>query len=174
MTAVGVGLAALTLLVSFAVRPLRGQVPRRARNPVRDTLGYRWSRTIQRRPWLWVIAGTALLLALAAPVLGLRLGVADEGNFAEDTYTRQAYDLLAEGFGAGFNGPFMITVVPGAGDAVTDVDTLRRALAETPGVEAVTPAFPNRPGAPEAYLINLFPSTAPQDEATNRLVTDPP
>ena len=118
LTAVGAGLAALTLLVSFAVRPLRREVPRRAPKPVRETLAYRWSRTIQRRPWLWVVAGTALLLVLAAPVLGLRLGFSDEGNYAEDTYTRQAYDLLAEGFGAGFNGPFMITVVPGAGDSV--------------------------------------------------------
>ena len=77
-------------------------------------------------------------------MFGLRLGFSDEGNYAEDTYTRQAYDLLAEGFGAGFNGPFMITVVPGAGDDVAALDTLRQALADTPGVAAVTPAFPNR------------------------------
>jgi RND superfamily putative drug exporter len=171
LSALGAGLAALTLLVSFAVSPLRQTVPRRAPKPVRDTLAYRWSRTIQRRPWLWVVAGTALLLALAAPVLDLRLGFSDEGNYAEDTYTRQAYDLLGEGFGAGFNGPFMITVVPGAGDSVAAVDTLQRALAETPGVAAVTPAYPNRPGAPEAYLINVVPTTAPQDAATTELVT---
>ena len=171
VTAVGAGLAALTLLVSFAVRPLRQQVPHRPPKPVRETLAYRWSRTIQRRPWLWVVAGTLFLLVLAAPVLGLRLGFSDEGNLAEDTYTRQAYDLLAEGFGAGFNGPFIITVVPGDGDSVTAVDTLQQALADTPGVAAVTPAFPNRPAAPEAYLINLVPTTAPQDAATTELVT---
>ena len=170
LTAVGAGLAALTMLVSFAVRPLRQTVPRRAPKPMRETLAYRWSRTIQRRPWLWVVAGTLFLVALAAPVLGLRLGFSDEGNYAEDTYTRQAYDLLADGFGAGFNGPFMITVVPGADDSVTAVDTLQRALAETPGVAAVTAAFPNRPAAPEAYLFNLVPTTAPQDAATTELV----
>ena len=101
----------------------------------------------------------------------MRLGFSDEGNYAEDTYTRQAYDLLGEGFGAGFNGPFMITVVPGAGDGAAAVDALQRALAETPGVAAVTPAFPNREVAPEAYLINLVPTTSPQDEATAELVT---
>jgi RND superfamily putative drug exporter len=175
LTAVGFGLAALTLLVSFAVRPLRREVRRRAPKPVRETLAYRWSRTIQRRPWLWVVAGTVFLLVLAAPVFGLRLGFSDEGNFAEDTYTRQAYDLLAEGFGAGFNGPFMITAVPGAGDTATALDTLQRALAETPGVAAVTPAFPNDPPllngtGPEAYLFNLVPTTAPQDAATTELV----
>ena len=159
------------MLVSFAVRPLRKTVPHRPPKPIRETLAYRWSRTIQHRPWLWVVAGTLFLLTLAAPVLGLRLGFSDEGNLAEDTYTRQAYDLLAEGFGAGFNGPFIITVVPGDGDSVAAVDTLQQALAETPGVAAVTPAFPNRPDAPEAYLINLVPTTAPQDAATTELVT---
>ncbi|MGH9132319.1 MAG: MMPL family transporter [Ilumatobacteraceae bacterium] len=170
VTAVGAGLAALTLLVSFAIRPLRREVRRRAPKPARETLAYRWSRTIQRRPWLWVVAGTTLLLTLAAPVVGLRLGFSDEGNYAEDTYTRQAYDLLAEGFGAGFNGPLMITVVPGSGDSVAAVAALHDALAETPGVAAVTPAFPNRPTTPEAYLINLVPTTAPQDAATTELV----
>ena len=160
LSAVGAGLAAVTLLVSFAVRPLRLTVPHRVSKPVRETLAYRWSRTIQRRPWLGVVAGTVFLLALATPVLGLRLGTSDEGNFAEDTYTRQAYDVLAEGFGPGFNGPFMITVVPGAGDSVTAVDKLQQALAETAGVATVTPAFPNRPATPDAYLINLVPTTA--------------
>ena len=84
---------------------------------MRATYAYRWSRTIQRSPWRWLIGATALLLVLAAPVTSLRLGWADEGNFPEDTTTRQAYDLLAEGFGDGFNGPFLITVVPGAGDS---------------------------------------------------------
>jgi putative drug exporter of the RND superfamily len=171
LSAVGAGLAAVTLLVSFAVRPLRQTVPHRVSKPVRETLAYRWSRTIQRRPWLGVVAGTVFLLALATPVLGLRLGTSDEGNFAEDTYTRQAYDVLAEGFGPGFNGPFLITVVPGAGDSVTAVDTLQQALAETPGVATVTPAFPNRPATPDAYLFTLVPTTAPQDAATTELVT---
>ena len=171
LTAVGAGLAALTMLVSFAVRPLRRVVPHRAPKPVRQTLAYRWSRTIQHRPWLWVVAGTAFLLVLAAPVLGLRLGFSDEGNLADDTYTRQAYDLLADGFGPGFNGPFTITVVAGDGDSAAAVDTLHRALADTPGVAAVTPAFPSSAAFPRAYLINLVPTTAPQDAATTALVT---
>ena len=170
LSAVGAGLAALTMLASIAVRPLRKTVRRRAPKPVRETLAYRWSRTIQRRPWLWVVAGTLFLVVLAAPVFGLRLGFSDEGNYAEDTYTRQAYDLLAEGFGAGFNGPFMITVVPGASDSVAALDTLQRALTETPGVAAVTPAFPNRVDSPEAYLFTLVPTSAPQDVETTELV----
>ena len=170
VTAVGAGLATLTMLVSLALRPLRQQVPHRAPKPARQTLAYRWSRNIQHRPWLWVVAGTLFLLVLAAPAVNLRLGFSDEGNLAEDSYTRQAYDLLADGFGPGFNGQFIITVVPGEGDSVAAVDTLRQALADTPGVAAVNPAFPNDPGAPEAYLINLVPTTAPQDAATTELV----
>ena len=170
LSAVGAGLAGLTMLVSVAVRPLRREVPRRAPKPVRETLAYRWSRTIQRRPWLWVVTGTVVLLTLATPVLGLRLGFSDEGNYADDTYTRQAYDLLADGFGPGFNGPFMITVVPGAGDSAAAVDALQMALADTPGVAAVMPAVANRPASPEAYFFNLIPTTAPQDAATTDLV----
>ncbi len=166
----GAGFATLTLLVSLALRPLRDVVPHRAPKPVGETLAYRWSRNIQRRPWLWVVTGTLFLLVLAAPVFGLRLGFSDEGNLAEDTYTRQAYDLLADGFGAGFNGPFIITVVPGAGDSADAVESLRRSLAATPGVAAVSAAFPNRPNAPEAYLIDLVPTTAPQDAASTDLV----
>ncbi len=113
LAAIGGGLAALTLLASVAVRPLRRPVPRRVPKPVRATYAYRWSRTIQRSPWRWLLGATALLLVLAAPVTSLRLGWADEGNFPADTPTRQAYDLLSQGFGDGFNGPFVITVVPG-------------------------------------------------------------
>jgi RND superfamily putative drug exporter len=171
LIAVAAGLAALTLLVSLAVRPLRKTVPHRPPKPVRQTLAYRWSRTIQHRPWRWVVAGTVFLLVLAAPVLDLRLGFSDEGNLAEGTYSRQAYDLLAEGFGPGFNGPFIVTVVPGDGDSVTAVDSLQRALADTPGVAAASPAFPNRPEGAQAYLINVVPTTAPQDAATTELVS---
>ncbi len=170
LAAAGAAFAVLTLLASVAVRPLRRPVPRRAAKPVRATYAYRWSRTIQRRPWPWLIGATALLLVLAAPVTSLRLGWADEGNFPEETPTRQAYDLLAEGFGAGFNGPFLITVVPGAGDPPQAVQRLHGALERTAGVAAVTPPIANDPARPAAYLMRLVAETAPQDEATSDLV----
>ena len=68
----------------------------------------RWSHAVQRRPWTAAIAATALLLALAAPALGMRLGFPDAGNDPPDTMTRQAYDLNTEGFGPGTNGPLVI------------------------------------------------------------------
>jgi len=175
LAAGGAILAGATLLASFAVRPLRRAVPRRRAKPLRDTAAYRWSRTIQQRPWLWLAVGTVALLTLASPMLRLRLGVADEGNHPEGTYTRQAYDLLADGFGDGFNGPLLITMVPGAGaDAGNSgeaVQALHRSLAGTPGVAAVTEPLPDDPMIPEAFLMTLVPTTAPQDEATSDLVT---
>jgi RND superfamily putative drug exporter len=178
LAAGGVILAAATLLVSFAVRPLRRRVPRRNAKPVRDTAAYRWSRTIQRRPWLWLAVGTVALLTLASPILGLRLGVADESNYPEGTYTRRAYDLLTEGFGAGFNGPLLITAVPhagagasaGVGDGAEAVQGLRQALARTAGVATVTEPLPNDPTDAEAFLMTAMPTTAPQADATTGLV----
>jgi RND superfamily putative drug exporter len=170
LAAIGGVLAMLTLLASLAVRPLRRAVPRRVAKPRRETYAYRWSRTIQRRPLRWMIGATALLLVLAAPVTRMRLGWSDEGNFPEDTPTRQAYDLMAQGFGAGFNGPFIITVVPGAGDSSEAVIALQRALEQTAGVAAVTVPIADDPTRPAAYLMSLVATTSPQDEATSDLV----
>jgi RND superfamily putative drug exporter len=171
LAAGGAILAGLTLLASFAVRPLCQEVPRRQAKPVRQTFAYRWSRTIQRSPWLWLGAATIVLLVLASPVLGLRLGVADESTYPEASYTRRAYDLLAQGFGEGFNGPLLVTAVPGAGDSPAAVAGLEQALAQTPGVATVTPALADDPAAPEAFVMSLIPTTAPQAEATTDLVT---
>jgi RND superfamily putative drug exporter len=179
LAAAGAVLAIMTLLASVAVRPLRREVPRRRAKSVRATAAYRWSRTIQRRPWAWLAAGVGVLLLLASPVLGLRLGIADESNHPQGSYTRRAYDLLAEGFGDGFNGPLVVTVVPGAGagvgtgggDPAAAVQSLRRALVRAPGVAAVTAPFPDDPTAPEAFLLSVIPTTAPQADATSDLVT---
>jgi RND superfamily putative drug exporter len=170
LAAFGGGLAVLTLLASTAARPLGRPVPRRAPTPMRETYAYRWSRTIQHQPVQWLLGAALVLLLLAAPVGNLRLGWADEGNFPVDTPTRQAYDLLSDGFGAGFNGPFVITAVPGSGAAPDGVDRLHRALEATPGVAAVSPPVADDPAQPRAYLLRLVATTAPQDEATTDLV----
>src|SRR5262245_218130 len=87
-----------------------------------DSLAARWSHAGQRRPWTAAIAATALLLALAAPALGMRLGFPDAGNDPPDTMTRQSYDLNAEGFGPGANGPLVIAAALPDRAAATDVD----------------------------------------------------
>ncbi|HEV7721165.1 MAG TPA: MMPL family transporter, partial [Iamia sp.] len=171
LAAGGAALAVLLLLASFVVPALRRVVPRRVAKPASETLAYRWSRTIQRHPRRWLLIGTLVLLVLAAPVLGLRLGFSDEGNNPEGTATRTAYDLLAEGIGDGFNGPFLVTAEVGAGGSVAAVDGLRAALVATPGVAGVTEPVLDDPDAPSAAVMTLIPTTAPQDEATTNLVS---
>ena len=104
---IGAPLAVVTLLAGFAIAPLRRELPTRKDKPTRQTLPFRWSRVVQAHPWRSLLGGTIVLLALAAPVLSLRLGFSDEGNYSEDTTTRRAYELLADGFEPGFNGPLV-------------------------------------------------------------------
>jgi putative drug exporter of the RND superfamily len=172
LAAGGALLAVVALLASFVLPALRRAVPRRTVTPVTETLSYRWSRVIQRNPRRWLAAGTLVLLALAAPILGMRLGFADEGNYPNGTPTRTAYDLLADGFGEGFNGPLIVTAQADGTGSLDAVDAVHAALASTPGVAAVTEPMLDDPAAPRAAVMTLIPTTAPQDEATTDLVGD--
>jgi RND superfamily putative drug exporter len=128
----------------------------------------RWSHAVQRRPWTAAIVATAILLALAAPALGMRLGFPDAGNDQPDTMTRQAYDLISEGFGPGANGPLVIAAeLPGPGAKAT-VDALVAELRKEEGVAYVPPARFNSDGT--AAIVTVIPTTSPQDEATSELV----
>ncbi len=167
---VGLSLAGVVLVASLLFAPLRREVPRRAQKPIQETVPYRWSRFIQHRPWLSAIAGTLILLALAYPFLDQRLAFSDEGNYPEDTTTRKAYDLLALGFGPGFNGPLLLAAELPEGTDPAQLEAVTQALAGDSGVAFVTPAIPNDPEAPTAVLWRLFPTTAPQDEETTELV----
>jgi RND superfamily putative drug exporter len=144
-------------------------VRRRDPKPLDESAAYRFSRFVQRRPWTIALSAAAFLLILATPLLGLRLGFSDEGNFSEETTTRKAYDLLAEGFGPGFNGPLIVTAVGGIDDLPT-VLALVQTFATTPGVASVSDPFPNDFANPEAVLIQVVPDSAPQDKATTELV----
>jgi RND superfamily putative drug exporter len=162
--------AVVVIVAGFFFGPLKREVPRRAAKPVERTLPYRWSHFIQAHPWPAVIGGTLALLLLALPLLSLRLGFSDEGNAPADTSTRKAYDLLATGFGPGFNGPLVLaTEISGKGD-LPAVEKVSAALAKTPGVAFSTPGFPNDPTNPKAVLWRVIPTSAPQDEATTALV----
>jgi RND superfamily putative drug exporter len=128
----------------------------------------RWSHAVQRRPWTAVIVATAILLALAAPALGMRLGFPDAGNDRKGTMTREAYDLISEGFGPGANGPLVIAAqLPNPG-AKADVEHLVSQLREEPGI-AYVPA-PRFNSGNTAAIVTVVPTTSPQDEATSELV----
>ncbi len=135
----------------------------------RETIWHRWSRFVQRRPWLLTIAGLGIVLALAAPVLSLRLGFVDAGNDPAGTQSRQAYDLLAKGFGPGFNGQFLLAIeMPAGRDHTADLTRLRTTIATTAGVASVSPAVTNPTGT--TAVIRLYPTTSPQDSATSTLL----
>jgi len=170
---VGLPIALVLFIVGRWLPVLKLHVPRRPPTPLKETLAYRWSRLIQARPWVWLALGVLFLLVLASPLLSLRAGFSDEGNFSEMTTTRRAYDLLAEGFGPGFNGPLVITAEVGSPEDRAALPALLGAIEGTSGVASVAPPFPNNlenPEAADAYLIQVFPTTSPQDEATDALV----
>ena len=167
---IGIPLAIVLLVLSFAIAPLRREVPRRAAKPARDTLSYRWSRVIQHHPWISMLLSAGLLLTLALPVLGLRLGFSDAGNDPADTTTRQAYDLLAEGFGPDFNGPLVAVVELPPGTTQDQLAAVTTALGQTPGVAFATPAIVNDPNDPTAAMWRIIPATSPQDRATEQVV----
>ena len=162
--------AAIVLIAGFFVPALKREVAHRPPKPRRETLAYRWSRVIQRRPWTAAIAGTAVLLILAIPVLSLRLGFSDESNFAQDTTTKQAYDLLVDGFGVGFNGPMLLVAELPDGADESDLAPIEAAVAADRGVEFVSSPQLDDPDDPAAATWNLIPTTGPQDAETKDLV----
>jgi putative drug exporter of the RND superfamily len=128
----------------------------------------RWSHAVQRRPWAAAIVATALLLALAAPALGMRLGFPDAGNDPPDTMTRQAYDLNTEGFGPGTNGPLVIAAELSGRSEKATVDSFAQRVRSDREVAFVPEPVINREG--NAALITVIPKSSPQDQKTEDLV----
>jgi putative drug exporter of the RND superfamily len=163
-------LALLVLLAGLVFKPLKGEVPRRETKPMRETFAYRWSHGIQRHPWLVAIGSAALLAVLALPVFALRLGFSDESNFPEDSPTRQAYELLVDGFGEGFNGPFLLVAELPEGSDPAALEAVTAAAAADPSVAFVSPGQPNDPENPTAAIWTLIPTSGPQAQETTELV----
>lgn len=128
----------------------------------------RWDEKVTGRPWLAATLGLVALIVLASPFLALRLGQPDDGNDAKGTTTRIAYDKLAEGFGAGFNGPLLVAVSLPAGGGTQQLDRLQTAIAKDPGVASAAPPVVN--DAKDAATIAVIPTSSPQDAQTSDLV----
>jgi len=156
--AVGAVTVLPTLMGAFARRL-------RPRRPVLPSRGFeRWAGRVTARPRAAAAIGTVILLVLAAPVLGLRLGMPDDGNDAAGTTTRVAYDRLAEGFGAGFNGPLVL-----AAERTDDLAAVKQRAERTPGVAFVSEPTVSPRG--DAATLTVIPATSPQDPETSELVT---
>ncbi|WP_171166418.1 MMPL family transporter [Streptomyces sp. I05A-00742] len=131
-------------------------------------LAARWSALVERRPRLLAAAAAAVMLVLALPAFSLHLGTSDQGNNPSTSTTRQAYDLLADGFGPGVNGPLtLVAELDGAGERLA-FDRLADRLRGTEGVASVGPAAHSRGSA--SGVIAVVPTSAPQDRATSELV----
>ncbi|MFG3253432.1 MMPL family transporter [Streptomyces sp. NPDC048172] len=128
----------------------------------------RWSGFVERHPRLLGVCAAALMAVLALPTLGLHLGTSDQGNNPSATTTRQAYDLLADGFGPGTNGPLtLVGELDGAGDRLA-FDKLPDTLRQTEGVAHVS--GPEFNGSGDTGVITVVPDSSPQSQDTTALV----
>ena len=163
-------LPALLTIAGRRVDRLRlpGLGKRRPLDQLEQSRWYRWSATIQRYPVPAMLLSGGLLVLLCIPALSLRLGASDAGSDPAGTTTRKAYDLLADGFGPGFNGPFVIVAkLPKKGDDSALV-ALQRKAEQTPGVASATTPVLNP--AQDVGTIQIYPTSSPQSEATTDLL----
>jgi RND superfamily putative drug exporter len=133
-----------------------------------STWARRWGARITRRPVLFLVIGVLALLALAVPALHMRLGQNDAGSESTANPTRQAYDLVAEGFGPGANGP-LLAVVDRARITGPALDALHAEVAHTPGVSAVSPVTTSGDG--HTAVFQIIPATGPASAVTADLAT---
>ncbi len=126
---------------------------------------------VSDKPWPWAVGSLVVLLVLAIPVLSLRLGQLDAGSDPTSQSDRRAYDLIAEGFGDGANGPLTVVLkLPKESQSDTQslLTSAQKTLTDTDGVAAVAAPSLNSDGT--VAVLNVVPTTAPDDQATSDLV----
>jgi putative drug exporter of the RND superfamily len=179
--------ASLTLLPAllsrFGARMVRPRGERRRRLPARRpapaqtnatavapraSAWRRWSQTVQKRPWPLAIVSLAVMVALLAPVFAMRLDTSDAGNDPANASSHEAFDLLAHGFGPGFNGPLLLVAELGHAGRAPALAAAQAAVRGTPDVAAVTPARIGPSGT--VAVMEVYPRSAPQAPATTNLV----
>ncbi|KPC84103.1 MULTISPECIES: MMPL family transporter [Streptomyces] len=170
-------LIALTLvpaLLGFAGKRIMGRRARKAaeaenRPEAKPNMGTRWARFVLRKPVWVLLAGVIGLGAVAVPAASLEMGLPDDGSQPRSTTQRQAYDLLSEGFGPGFNGPLLVVVdTKGSEDGRAAVDRVSQEIEGIGHVAAVTPAAFNKAG--DAATITVIPEDRPSSVRTEDLV----
>ena len=164
--AVVIALTLLPAMLGFAGRRVLGKTSRNQHGTT--TRGTRWARAITRRPVVALLVAVAALGIVAIPALDLRLGMPDDGNAAPATTQRKAYELLATGFGAGFNGPLTVVVDTPAGAAKATAEEVARKVTGLPGVTAAATSAVNPAG--DTALLTVIPASGPGDDATKDLV----
>ncbi|HWE09807.1 MAG TPA: MMPL family transporter [Solirubrobacteraceae bacterium] len=169
----GASLTALpALLAAFGervVRPSRLARRREAQGRApRESAWRRWSVMVQAHPWRLAVASLVVMLVFVVPVLGMRMESSDAGNDPSNTTTYKAFNLLSHGFGAGFNGPLVVAVPLSSPSQEAALVALRASVARTPDVVAV--AAPRVAPSGRVAVMDVYPVSAPQAQATNNLV----
>ncbi len=156
-------------LVGRRVNSLRVPFVRQRQLPPAKTRSGRWAKRVVARPVRYGVVAAVLLGVLAIPAFALRIGFADDGNAVPGSTLRSSYDLLADGFGPGFNGQLQVAVeTNGTPDDTRALRDIRTAVADDRGVASVgRPAL--SPAGDLAVLV-VTPTTSPQDAATAALV----
>jgi RND superfamily putative drug exporter len=182
MTAAGIAISLIVLIMAVASITLLpaflglaghwiNRLGVRRRGPAVQRSGggrwERWGEHVSDHAWAYAVGGSACLLALAAPVLGLRLGFPDDGTLPDTRTERRAYDLVADGFGPGINGPLLIAVDISGDPGV--VGPLVAAVEADRGIAAVAP--PEIDTHAGVATLTAFTTTAPQDAATRDTIT---
>ncbi|MFJ6855313.1 MMPL family transporter [Streptomyces sp. NPDC091271] len=170
-------LIALTLvpaLLGFAGKRVMGRRARKAaeaenKPEAKPNMGTRWARFVLRRPVWVLLAGVIGLGAIAVPAASLEMGLPDDGAQPKSTTQRQAYDMLSDGFGPGFNGPLMVVVdTTNSSDGKAAVNRVSDEIEGSGGVAAVTPATFNKAG--DTATITVIPKDRPSSVETENVV----
>ncbi|HXA62351.1 MAG TPA: MMPL family transporter [Streptosporangiaceae bacterium] len=143
----------------------RLRLPLLGRTRTASPLAIRWAGVIQRRPVISLVSAAVVLLILAVPALSMRLSFEDSSNLPKGSSGYTANHILASGFGAGYDAPLFVIAESGTG-----LDKVAQAVRRTPGIASVTPVFTSPDGGASQFL--AYPTTAQQDAATPKLVTE--
>ncbi|XVU26372.1 MMPL family transporter [Actinoplanes sp. CA-054009] len=165
--AVLITLTLLPALLGFAGDKILAKKRRRATTGM--TFGERWARLVVRRRVPALLLAAGVLAVIAIPATSLRLALPDDSTASVDSTQRKAYDQLAEGFGAGFNGPLIVVVEAPAGQAASAAQQATKVIGGLDDVVAVTPPTVNKAG--DTALLTVIPGSGPSSEATQDLVT---
>ena len=134
----------------------------------------RWTAIMSRRPAVFAAVAALVMIIIALPFFGMRLGSADSGTDPTNTTTRKAYDLLAKGFGPGYNGPLELVAQIDSKAQLAAFTKAEKAVAATPDVVGSTPISVIKgttPGAPTVAIASVYPKGSPQDASTSDLLS---
>jgi putative drug exporter of the RND superfamily len=174
-------IAALTLLPALLALTGKWVLRRKERRAVREgarrvndesPAWARWTAIMSRRPAAFALVSALVMIVIAVPFFGMRLGSADAGTDPSSTTTRKAYDLLAKGFGPGYNGPLELVARIDNPAQLTAFKKAEQAVAHTPGVVAASPAsfIKGSAGRPSVAIAQVYPKGSPQDASTSDLL----